>query len=363
MIPVAEPRLDGNEFKYVKDCVKSGWISSIGEYIKQFEDEFSGYIGTKHGIATSSGTTALHLALVSLGIGPGDEVIVPTLSFIATANCVAYTGATPVFVDSEPQTWNIDPNEIEKHITDRTKAIIPVHLYGHPSNMDPILELAEKHSLHVIEDAAEAHGAEYKKKKVGSLGIMGCYSFYGNKIITTGEGGMITTNNTDIAEKIMMLRDHAMSKTKRYWHPTIGYNYRMTNMQAAVGLAQVERIEHYIAAKRDIANMYNSQFNDIPNITPPPEMKWARNVFWLYSILVDDVDRDHLMVYLREKGIDSRPFFYPMHTQPPYEDHTREELGVACDLAARGLSLPSATTLKRKQIYYICETLIEAISK
>ena len=362
MIPVAEPRLDGNEFKYLKDCVKSGWISSIGEYITRFEKEFSDYIGTKYGIATSSGTAALHLALVSLGIGPKDEVIVPTLSFIATANSVAYTGATPVFVDSEKETWNIDPEDIKKHITDRTKAIIPVHLYGHPADMDPILELAEKHSLHVIEDAAEAHGAEYKKRKVGSLGIVGCYSFYGNKIVTSGEGGMITTNNEKLAEMIMMLRDHAMSKTKRYWHPMIGYNYRMTNMQAAVGLAQVERIEHHITAKRNNAEMYNNLLKDVPNITPPPEMKWARNVFWMYSVLVDNVDRDKLMVTLREKGIDTRPFFHPMHTQPPYQDHTDEDLKVACDLAARGLSLPSGTTLKRKQIKYICETLAEALS-
>jgi perosamine synthetase len=228
--------------------------------------------------------------------------------------------------------------------------------------MDPILELAEHHSLHVIEDAAEAHGAEYKKKKVGSLGVVGCYSFYGNKIVTSGEGGMITTNNEEIVEKIFMLRDHAMSRTKRYWHPMVGYNYRMTNMQAAVGLAQVERIEHHITAKRNNADMYNSLLNDVPNITPPPEMKWARNVFWLYSILVDDADRDKLMVSLREKGIDTRPFFYPMHIQPPYQGHTDEDLKVACDLAARGLSLPSATTLKRKQIKYICETLAEAIS-
>jgi perosamine synthetase len=362
MIPVAEPKLGGNELKYVTDCVSSGWISSIGKYIKKFEEEFSKFSDTKYGIATSSGTTALHLALVTFGIGKGDEVIIPTLSFIATANCVTYTGAKPIFVDSEPRTWNMDPEKVKEKITDNTKAIVPVHLYGHPVDMDPIMDLAEEYSLVVIEDAAEAHGAEYRKRKVGSIGHVGCFSFYGNKIITTGEGGMITTNDEEFMNKAMMLRDHAMSKEKRYWHPYMGYNYRMTNMQAAVGLAQVEKIEEYIEIKRKNAKKYNERLGGISSITLPPEMEWAKNVYWLYSILVDNIPRDDFTTRLREKEIDSRPFFYPMHTQPPYADYSNEKLEVAEDIAKRGVSLPSATTLKEDEIDYICKTIAETLS-
>ncbi|UCE38195.1 MAG: DegT/DnrJ/EryC1/StrS family aminotransferase [Thermoplasmata archaeon] len=362
MIPIAEPKLNGNELKYVTDCVSSGWISSIGKYIKKFEEEFSKFTETKYGIATSSGTTALHLALATFGIGKDDEVIIPTLSFIATANCVAYTGAKPVFVDSEPRTWNMDPEKVKEKITEKTKAIVPVHLYGHPVDMDPIMDLAEDHSLVVIEDAAEAHGAEYRKRKVGGIGHVGCFSFYGNKIITCGEGGMITTNDEEIMNKAMMLRDHAMSKEKRYWHPYMGYNYRMTNMQAAVGLAQVEKIEEYIQIKRENAKKYNEKLEGISNITLPPEMDWAKNVYWLYSILVDNIQRDDFTFRLREKEIDTRPFFYPMHTQPPYIDYSDEKLEVAEDIAKRGVSLPSATSLKDHEIDYICQIIAETLS-
>ncbi len=362
MIPVAEPKLDGNELKYITDCVSSGWISSIGKYITKFEEEFSNFIGTKHGIATSNGTTALHLALVAFGIGEKDEVIIPTLSFIATANCVAYTGAKPVFVDSEPNTWNIDPEKIKEKITDRTKAIIPVHLYGHPADMDPIMDLADDHHLLVIEDAAEAHGAAYRGKKVGRIGHVGCFSFYGNKIITTGEGGMITTNDEEFMERAMMLRDHAMSKEKRYWHPFIGYNYRMTNMQAAVGLAQIERINDFIEIKRRNAEKYNERLGGISSITKPPEMEWALNVYWLYSILVDNIQRDDFTARLRKKEIDTRPFFYPMHTQPPYASLRNERLKVAEAIAQKGVSLPSATTLREDQIDYICRIITEILS-
>ncbi len=362
MIPVAEPKLGGNELKYVTDCISSGWISSIGKYIKKFEEEFSNFSDTKYGIATSSGTTALHLALATFGIGKSDEVIIPTLSFIATANCVTYTGAKPIFVDSEPRTWNMDPDKIKEKITDKTKAIVPVHLYGHPVDMDPIMDLAKEHSLVVIEDAAEAHGAEYRKRKVGGIGHVGCFSFYGNKIITTGEGGMITTNDEEFMNKAMMLRDHAMSKEKRYWHPFMGYNYRMTNMQAAVGLAQVEKIEEYIEIKRKNAKKYNEKLGGISSITLPPEMEWAKNVYWLYSILVDNIPREDFTTRLRENEIDTRPFFYPMHTQPPYADYSDGNLEVAEDIAKRGVSLPSATTLKDDEIDYICKIIAETLS-
>ncbi len=358
MIPVAEPYLGKRELEYVTECIKSGWISSIGKYVTKFEEEFSKFCGVKYGVATSNGTTALHLALVTLGIGKGDEVIVPTLTFVAVANAVTYTGAKPVFVDSEPATWNIDPKKIEKAITKRTRAIIPVHLYGHPANMDPIMDIAKKHHLFVIEDAAEAHGALYKGKKVGSFGDMSCFSFYGNKIITTGEGGMVLTNSAKLNKRLRFLKDHGMSKTRRYYHPEIGFNYRLTNIQSALGLAQLERIDEIVAKKRKDASLYNKLLGGIKGVILPPEEAWARNVYWMYSILIDEkfgLSRDELMTRLREKGIDTRPFFIPMHQLPPYK--CKGNFPVADRLSSQGINLPSSAKLKKKEIKYICETI------
>ena len=357
-IPISEPLLAGNELNYVTEAVTSGWISSLGKYIPQFEQGFADFCGTTHGIAVNNGTTALHLALLALGIGPGDEVIVPTFTFIATANAVHYTGATPVFADSEAETWNIDPAEIARLITPRTKAVIPVHIYGHPANMDPILALARQHGLHVIEDAAEAHGALYKGKRVGSLGEINTFSFYGNKIITTGEGGLLTTNDDALDQKVRFLRDHAMSTEKRYWHTEIGYNYRMTNLQAAVGVAQMERIEEFIARKRQNARIYNQGLKDVPFIQTPPEASWATSVYWMYSILLAKdfpLDRDEVMKRLHAQGIDSRPFFYPIHVQPPYQQPF--SLPVSEDLSRRGINLPSAVTLSEEDIQRIVAAL------
>jgi perosamine synthetase len=360
-IPVAEPLLSGNELAYVTDCVKSGWVSSLGAYIPRFEEMFAQFCGARFGIATSNGTAALHLALVVLGIGPGDEVIVPTLTFVATANAVTYTGAKPVFADSEPRTWNLDPADVARKITPATRAIIPVHVYGHPADMDPLLDLARKHNLLVIEDAAEAHGALYKGKRVGSMGALNCFSFYGNKIITTGEGGLITTNDAALAEKARWLRDHGMSTEKRYWHPVIGYNYRITNVQAAIGVAQMERIEEFIARKRRIAETYNQLLARVPGLTLPPEEKWATSVYWMYSALVGvefGPSRDELMARLKQRKIDSRPFFYPIHTMPPY--HTGESLPVAEALSRRGINLPSAVTLTDEDIHRIATAIQES---
>jgi perosamine synthetase len=361
-IPVSEPLLSGNELAYVTDCIQSGWVSSLGKYILEFERLFAQFCGVKHGIAVSNGTTALHLALATLGIGPGDEVIVPALTFIATANAVHYTGAKPVFADSEPHTWNIDPADVARCITPRTKAIIPVHVYGHPVDMQPILELAAQHNLLVIEDAAEAHGARYHNKRVGSLGKMGVFSFYGNKIITTGEGGMITTDDDDLAERAHFLRDHAMSPSKRYWHTEIGFNYRMTNIQAAMGVAQMEKIEEYIERKRQNAKLYNRALQGIPGVALPPEAAWATSVYWMYSILVDSpypLSRDELMKVLRTHNIDSRPFFYPVHTQPPY--HTLDSLPVAERLSVLGINLPSAVTLTDADIARIAAVIRQPV--
>lgn len=275
-IPVAEPLVGEKELEYVTDCIKTNWISSAGKYVVKFEEMFSEFCGTRYGVATSNGTTALHLALTVLGIGKGDEVIVPTLTFVATANAARYCNADAVFVDSEPRTWNMDPEKIEEKITSRTKAIIPVHLYGHPADMDPILDIAEDHDLYVIEDAAEAHGAEYKGKKVGSLGDIGTFSFYGNKLITTGEGGMLVSDNEELIEKARIYRDHGMSPERRYWHPVIGYNYRLTNIQAAIGVAQVEKVDRIIEAKRRNAALYTSLLSDIEGITLPPRRNGQR---------------------------------------------------------------------------------------
>ena len=353
MIPIAEPEISGNELKYVTDCIKSTWISSLGKYITQFESRFSDYHNTEFGISTCNGTTAIHLALVALGIKKGDEVIIPNLTFIATANAVRYCGAIPIFVDSEKETWNIDPEKIEQKITKNTKAIMVVHLYGNPCDMDPIMDIAKKHNLQVIEDCAEAHGAEYKGKKIGSFGDVACFSFYGNKIITTGEGGMCITNDKTLAEKMRFLKDHGMDAKKRYWHPEIGYNYRMTNIQAAIGLAQLERIDDFLAIRRKNAELYNSLLKEIKGITLSVEKQDTKNVYWMYSILVED--RDQIAVKLKQAGIDTRPFFYPMTAMPPYKSD--ESFPVADDLSRKGINLPSSVKLTEDEIRKIAETI------
>jgi len=357
-IPVAKPDIGKEELKNVIEAVKSGWVSSKGPFVEEFEKEFSKYIGAKYGIATFNGTTALHLALVALGIGKDDKVLIPTLTFIAVANAVTYTGAKPVFIDSHPKYWCLNPDKIEEKIDKQTKAIIAVHLYGHPCDMDEIIRISKKYNLHVIEDCAEAHGAEYNGRKVGSFGIISCFSFYGNKIITTGEGGMCLTNNEEIAEKIRLLRDHGMNPTKKYWHDVIGFNYRMTNLQAALGVAQLKKIDFLIEKKRQISSIYQELLKDLPIILAP-EMPWAKNVYWLYSILVEKEKREKVMKYLEKKGIETRPFFYPIHTMPPYKSDLT--LKVAEEISARGINLPSSTNLSEKQIEKIAKSLKEAI--
>ncbi|RMF92321.1 MAG: DegT/DnrJ/EryC1/StrS family aminotransferase [Candidatus Schekmanbacteria bacterium] len=357
-IPAAEPEITEKEIKYVNECVKSGWISSLGKFVTKFEEKFSKFCGCKYGISTSNGTTALHLALDILGIREGDEVIMPAFTFVATANAVSYLGAKPIFVDSEYSSWNIDPQKIEEKITKKTKAIIAVHLYGHPANMGPIMKLARKYQLYVIEDASEAHGALYRGKKVGSIGEMGSFSFYGNKIITTGEGGMITTNKAKWDKRARFLRDHAMSPKKRYYHPERGYNYRITNIQAAIGLAQVERINKILAKKEKIEKMYNRLLSGIKGISFQPQAPWAKKVCWMYSVLINDefpLSRIQLEQELKKRGIDTRPFFIPMNKLPMYK--TNEKFPVAEDLSRRGLSLPSSTKLNNSDIEYICNVI------
>jgi perosamine synthetase len=366
-IPITEPEIGETELKNVTDAVKSGWVSSRGPFIEEFEEKFSKYIGLKHGIATSNGTTALHLALAALGIKHGDEVIVPTLTFASVANVVIYMGAKPVFIDSHPDYWCINPNKLEEKITKKTKAIMPVHLYGHACDMDPIMKTAKNHNLYVIEDCAEAHGAEYKSKKVGKFGDIACFSFYGNKIITTGEGGICLTNNEDLAQKMKMFRDHGMDTQRRYWHTVVGFNYRMTNLQAAIGVAQLEKIDKFIEKKRKIAKTYNSSLESIQGVTLAPEMPWAKNVYWLYSILIDakkyGINRDKLIEKLAEKGIETRQFFYPMHIMPPYKKYAINcHFPIAEKLSANGINLPSSVKLKEEEMHNIAQ-LIGKFSK
>lgn len=362
-ISVAFPVIGQAEKKYVLDCLDSSWISSIGKYLSRFEEEFASFCGVRHAIATNNGTTAIHLALVALGIGPGDEVIIPTLTFIATANAVRYCGATPVLVDCDKETWNIDVQAIESKVTARTRAIIAVHLYGHPAGMDPILELARKHNLHVVEDAAEAHGASYKGRKIGSIGTCASFSFYGNKILTTGEGGMVTTDDDELASKLRLYRGQGMDPSRRYWHPVIGYNYRMTNIAAAIGCAQLERVDEALAFRRQLASWYSRDLSRIRGLVLPVEKGYAEHVYWMYTILLPKCaadGRELVRGILESRGIETRPVFYPMHMLPPYEEEvTRYPNATEC--SERGISLPTHELLTEEDVAYIGEELEAAI--
>ncbi|MDM8529343.1 DegT/DnrJ/EryC1/StrS family aminotransferase [Anaerolineales bacterium HSG24] len=364
IIPVCEPTLGGREAEYLMDCVESNWISSAGKYIPQFEQRFAAEAGVKYGVACLNGTIAIHLALAALDLQPDDEVILPTFTMIATINAVTYVGAKPVLIDSEPNTWNMDVNQLADKITPRTKVIIPVHTYGHPVDMDPLMELANQHGILVFEDAAEAHGAEYKGRRAGGLGHAGMFSFYANKIITTGEGGIITTNDEKLAQLTENLRDHAFSDERHFWHQYVGFNYRMTNLQAAVGLAQVEQMPTFIENRRQNAALYSRLLSEIPGIITPPEAEHVKNVFWMYSILVNDefgMTRDELRAFLAKHGIETRTFFIPMHLQPIYyKTFAGERYPVSEMLCKRGLYLPSASSLNEHHIRYIVDMVQQA---
>lgn len=364
MIPVCEPLLGETEAQYVLDCLQNNWISSKGRYVSDFEKMFAEYCGCRYGISTTSGTTALHLALVALDIGPGDEVIVPAFTMAAPVFAIIHAGAVPVLVDAEPKTWNIDPTQIADRVTRRTKAVLPVHIYGHPCDMDPILAITRSHNIYVIEDAAEAHGAQYKGRPVGCLGKAACFSFYANKIITTGEGGMVVVDDEALARHLASLKDQALSPEQRFVHTQVGYNYRMTNVQAAIGLAQLERIDDLVGMRRRNARLYSERLEEVPGITLPVEKPWALNVFWMYSVLVDEeqfgMSRDELMEALGETGVETRPFFVPMHQQAPLLKRglfNRERYPVAEELSQRGLYLPSSSGLTEAQIDFVCQAI------
>jgi len=362
-ISVAQPVLNGNERKYVLDCLDTNWISSVGKYITAFEESFARFCGVKHAIATNNGTTALHLSLVALDLRPGDEVIIPTVTYIATANAVRYCGATPVLVDVEAATMNIDPAEIEGKITSKTKGIIPVHLYGHPAEMETVNAIARKHNLWVVEDAAEAHGAEVGGRKVGSISTCATFSFFGNKIVTTGEGGMVTTNSDALAQKLRLFRGQGMDLSRRYWFPVVGYNYRMTNIQAAIGLAQMETIEKSLADRATLANWYAQALAGVEDqIVLPKEVESVKQVHWMYNIFLRDGDamrRDAVMRKLDEVGIETRPVFYPMHVLPPYQEDTAYP--VADLWAQRGINLPTHQALTKADVERVAESLKQAL--
>ena len=323
MIPLCIPEIKGNEWNYIKDCLDTNWVSSVGSYVNKFEEDFARFINAKKAVVTMNGTAALELALRTLGIASGDEVIVSSMTFISPVNTIKYVGAEPVFVDVCEDTWVMDAEKIEELITAKTKAILPVHIYGHPADMDKIMEIAKKYNLYVIEDATESLGSLYNNQAVGTIGHIGCYSFNGNKLITTGAGGMLVTNNEGFAEraKFLSTQTKIVGENKAFYHPEIGYNFRMPNVLAAMGCAQLEKIEEYIEAKRKHAYIYNELLKDVKGISLPVEKNNIRNVYWLYSIVIDDdypITRDELIKKLRENGVDSRPFFMPVHEMPPY---------------------------------------------
>lgn len=363
-IPVAQPLLAGNERKYVLDCLDTSWISSVGKYIGAFEEAFAHFCGAKHAVSANNGTTALHLALVALDLQPGDEVIIPTVTYIATANAVRYCGATPVLADVDPETMNLEPTDIERRITPRTKGIIPVHLYGHPADMTAINAVAARHGLWVLEDAAEAHGAEVSGRKVGTLGKCAIFSFFGNKIVTTGEGGMITTDDDELAARLRLFRGQGMDPQRRYWFPVIGYNYRMTNIQAAIGLAQMEGIDRSIAERDRLARWYDAALARVRESLVLPTCKpWARQVFWMYTVFLREGNaeaRDAVMQALDKAGIETRPVFHPMHVLPPYRQES--SFPVADTWAQRGINLPTYQGLSEDQVRYIADCLASALA-
>lgn len=356
IIPVNEPLLDGNEKKYLVECIDTGWVSSDGPFVLRLEQEMARKMERKFGVAVCNGSAALDVAVTVLGLGAGDEVILPTFTIISCAAAIVRTGATPVVVDSDPVTWNMDVNQVSAKITPRTKAIMVVHIYGLPVDMDPILSLAEKHGLKIIEDAAEMIGQTYKGRPCGSLGDIGTLSFYPNKHMTTGEGGMVLTNDAELAEKCRSLRNLCFQK-KRFVHEKLGWNFRMSNLQAALGVAQLERLDEFVRRKRDMGKRYTGLLQDVPGLRLPlPATDYAENVYWVYGVVLKDevpFDAEQAMQRLAERGVGTRPFFWPMHEQPVFKRmglFKGIECPVAERIARRGFYLPSGLALTNAQI-------------
>jgi perosamine synthetase len=365
-IAVCEPLIGGRELEYVTDAIKTGWISSSGGYVDKFERAFAEYLGVQHAVTTTSGTTALHLALVAAGIGPGDEVMIPAFTMIATASAVCQTGAKPVLVDADPASWNLDPADVARKITPRTKAVLPVHIYGHSCDMDALAQAVAPHKPLMIEDAAEAIGSEYRGKRCGALGDMSCFSFFANKLITTGEGGMVATNDAELAGKLRYFKNLAFPRTgpRRYFHEDLGFNYRMPNLLAAFGLGQLEKVDTYLAARRKNAERYNARLKGQRGITTPPELDYTLNSYWMYSILIEDdfgFTRDEVVSALAAAKIETRTFFISMHRQPALARYGVDVSGqypVTDELSRKGLYLPSGSGLTEEQIERVTSTLL-----
>jgi perosamine synthetase len=364
-IPVARPDLSGNEERYVVDAIRSSWISSSGPYLKRFETEFSELAGARAAVAVCNGTVALHLALLGLGVRPGDEVLVPSLTYIATANAVRYVGAEPVFVDVDPNTWCIDPDLLEASITGRTRGIIAVHLYGHPADMDAINRVAGVHGLWVVEDAAEAHLATYRGRPVGGLATMATFSFYGNKLFTSGEGGAVTLDDPALELRIRTLRGQGVDPQRRYYFPVTGYNFRLTNVAAAILCAQLERRDELVERRRHVYAEYLRLLDGIPGIGFQPIAEWACPAPWLFSITIDPVgfgrSRDELATSLEKAGIETRPFFQPLHRLPPFREESRrrsEDLPHTDLLGERGMNLPTYPGLSDSDVARICDAIV-----
>lgn len=367
-IPVNEPLLDGNEKKYLNECIDTCWISSEGPFVKKFEDQFSSTVGRKFGIAVANGSVALDAAVTALKIGNGDEVIMPTFTIISCAAAIVRAGAVPVLVDCEPLTWNMDVDLIEAKITSKTKAIMVVHIYGLPVDMAPVLALAEKYGLRIIEDAAEMHGQTYKGKPCGNFGDISTFSFYPNKHITTGEGGMIVTDNEELAERCRSLRNLCFQPKKRFVHEELGWNFRFSNLQAALGLAQLEKLDEHIKRKRRMGKLYTELLTGIPELQLPlAKIDYAENIYWVYGIVLKDhvpFDAEEAMRRLKEKGVGTRPFFWPMHEQPVFTKmglFVNNNYPVAERIARRGFYIPSGLAITDLQIEQVCQTVKEVL--
>jgi perosamine synthetase len=372
VIPVNEPVLGKRELEYLTECIRTGWISSAGRFLEAFEESWASYCGMRYGIAVSNGTAALQVAVACIDLQPGDEVIMPTFTIISCPQAVISNGGVPVLVDSDPRTWNMDATQVEAKITPRTRAIMPVHIYGHPVDMDPLLGLAKKHNLVIIEDAAEAHGAEYLSgrdsacptwRRCGGVGHLSTFSFYANKLITTGEGGMVLINDPYYAEKAWGLRNLCFRPERRFYHTELGYNFRLTNIQAAIGLAQIERMDEIVAKKRLLGQTYTERLRNVPGLQLPVEEPWAKQIYWMYGVVLDEssgLDAIEFARCLKANAIDTRPFFLGMHEQPVFLERglfRSERYPVAERLARQGLYLPSGLALTDAQLEQVCEAV------
>jgi len=377
VIPVNQPWLGKREEELVLECLRSGWISSAGTFIAAFEQGWADYCRRRYGIAVSNGTAALQLALACIGLKPGDEVIIPAFTIISCALAVIYNGGVPVLVDADPRTWCMDVEQVENKIGPKTRAIMPVHIYGHPVDMDPLLNLAEKHGLAVIEDAAEAHGAEYLSprnttnsvwRRCGSFGDLSCFSFYANKLVSTGEGGMVLTDNPALADRARSLRNLSFQPHRRFHHEELGFNFRLTNLQAALGVAQLERMDQIITRKRLMGQNYNRLLKDVDGLELPPEESWTKNVYWMYGVVLSEkigMDASQFAQRLQRREIETRPFFLGMHEQPVFRKRglfVEESYPVAERLARRGLYLPSGLALTEEQLTTVCAVVREVLS-